>query len=97
MFLCIRILTGYLSFFPISARLELTEKVKRILNKQFEIEVSRQQTEIEEIENSILKVQKNLLFLRYAATRSFYAKVSSTMCVDSNDLINRFLLIPLKG
>ena len=70
----------YLIFhFTVSARSELTEKVKRILNKQFEIEMNQQQSELEEIENNIVKVQENLLLLRSVATTSFYSKVDHAL------------------
>ena len=63
-------------FFFFLARLDLAHKVSRILTKQLEIEVERQQSEIAEIEQSILKVQQNLLLLRYVAARSYYTSKS---------------------
>lgn len=55
------------------ARIDLGEKVKKILTNQFKLEVVRQQSELIDIDESILKVQQNLQVLRYVAARSYYS------------------------
>ena len=80
------------------ARSELADKVKQILNREFEIEVNRQQAEIEEIENNIAKVQQNLLMLRYVVTRYVYSKVKYSYTFNTRiptNLIPQFKI--LKG
>ena len=57
----------------ITARQDLAQKVSRILTKQFEIEVERQQSEIARIEQSIHKVQQSLQLVRYITSRSYYS------------------------